>query len=284
MEFWLWLRRLAVVMVLSGFPLASVLSREPYVVGAAPVVVADPEISRVYFDELAGTPRYYIVRSPVPFTLKLQIAVPAHTNPYGRYGVQVFWGSLAQKPYAALPNTGIWQRSYDPLTGNSFVNGPRLTEPLPAGSYLVEVTGNGDRGKYALVVGDPGRGTVWGTVRAMVAMPPLRRSYFGISPASFAFTLLGCLYLIVSVGAGVVIAAAARAVGRGRNRTHRYECNIGVDGRMIRLGLGIVCLVLGLADWNALLFASAGFVLYESASGWCAVVAVLPRKSVRPKR
>lgn len=61
-------------------------------------------------------------------------------------------------------------------------------------------------------------------------------------------------------------------------------CNIDYRGRALRLGLGTLLVILGVAaaaDGRllsaGLLLAGGGFSLFEGIQGWCAVKAVLPK-------
>lgn len=55
--------------------------------------------------------------------------------------------------------------------------------------------------------------------------------------------------------------------------------NVGTTGRVLRAGLCAISLTVGLVASQPLLIAVAGFTLYETLSGWCALNAVTGRNS-----
>ena len=49
------------------------------------IQVKETEISQVFYDELGGNARNYLISSDVDFNLYINLLVPAYANPNGKY-------------------------------------------------------------------------------------------------------------------------------------------------------------------------------------------------------
>ncbi len=158
------------------------------------IVIADPEISRAFYDELFGQPRSYTIRSPKAFILYLNLLVPS-SNPAGRYSARIY------KDHALIGvldgNRSSWKAYYEKFAGDNYFKGPEYKARVRAGSYRVIVFGDHNRGKYVLAVGEREAWPLGEVVRTLLLLPRLKRGFFGTSPWQALFSPVGTLYWII---------------------------------------------------------------------------------------
>lgn len=255
------------------------------VVKSGPVPIRDPEISKAFYDELDGTPRIYQVESAAPFVLYLNIVVPQRSNPNGRYTAEVVWSGDKRELVATLPaGTKPWKEFHEPFAGDRYLRGPELRQEMPPGRYEIIVSGNGNRGKYALAVGE---GEVWPlkeTLHALRVIPGLKKDFFNASPATFALSIFGGIYLSALIILGVCAGALYRKIMQScaRPGAGRGSKNIDKSGRLLRCAAGIGLLVWALTtSWNPFLIIISGFTFFEALAGWCGLYAALGRTTCR---
>lgn len=256
------------------------------VVKSGPVPILKPEISQAFYDELDGMPRIYQVDSAAPFVLYLNIVVPQRSNPNGRYTAEVVRSGDKRELVVTLSaGTAPWKEFYEPFAGDRYLRGPELRREMPAGRYEIIVSGNGNRGKYVLAVG---KGEAWPlkeTLHALRVIPGLKKDFFNVSPATFALSIFGGIYLsaliILGVCAGVLYRKTMQSCARsGAGRGNK---NIDKSGRLLRCAAGIGLLVWALTThWNPFLIMISGFTFFEAFAGWCGLYAALGRTACRP--
>jgi hypothetical protein len=174
-------------------------AHQPEIVGQAKQVrVSDPEISKAYYGRLPGTPVDFTIESPTAFTLYAQLTVPDIPRVHRDHRLTVV-GPTGRLAVLTTPPSR-WRKFYEPFGGDHYLVGPELRRQVAAGRYTVEVSRPGNRGTYVLAVGEEER---WGPaegVSALVALPAVKRDYFGES--------LARAWLARTVPAIVILAAA----------------------------------------------------------------------------
>lgn len=201
-----------------GMAWSTAQAHQPRIVRGGPVTVEKPDISKAYYDELPGTPRTYLITSRIPFQLYLNVLVPARVNPEGRYSAAVYrTGGGARTRIAELAaGQGAWRAFFEPFAHDDYYKGPELREELAPGAYEIEVTGDGNRGKYVLAVGEKESFPPAEIARAVRTVPALKRSFFQSSPAWFAVSLFGGPYLFIMLITGA-LAGSLFYVSGGKN-------------------------------------------------------------------
>jgi hypothetical protein len=155
---------------------------------------------------------------------------------------------------------------------------------MPPGRYEIIVSGNGNRGKYALAVGEREAWPLKETLHALRVIPGLKKNFFNVSPAMFALSIFGGIYLLVLLLSGVLIGFLYRKVMRlfSRPVSGRGSKNIGGSGRVLRFVIAIVLLTWAVTTaWNPFLIIVSGFTFFEALAGWCGLYAALGKKSCR---
>ena len=114
---------------------SSSFAHQPVIVGKEAEVISDPEISRAFYDVLAGAPRSYFIVADRPFSLYFNLLVPKNTNPRGRYSARVY--QLADGRHMLVADvksaSGKWHEFYEPFGGDTYLNGPEFRRQVPAG-------------------------------------------------------------------------------------------------------------------------------------------------------
>ena len=256
------------------------------VTGLAPVTVTEPEISKAYYDELTGQPRVYHIVSNTSFVLFVQITVPKSSNPEGRYEADIYRlaGNSRTEEAKLLPNYYLWSEMYEPFGGDVYYEGPIFKQRVEAGTYDVEISGNGNKGKYALAIGDTESFTLGEALSAAMLIPTLKSDFFNESPFTFVASIFGSIYLALFLLLGLLLGFVYRYLLK-RYKVHQhgtsaFRKNIGLGDRVTRVGAGIFFLGWALlTTWNPLLIIIAGFCFYEALAGWCALYAALGKNT-----
>jgi len=187
---------------------AAALAHQPVVVGQEPITIADPDISRAFYDELAGQPRSYFINADKGFALYLNLLVPLQTNSEGRYSARIYRLTGEKKALLAdlKADSAVWQEYYEPFGGDHYLKGPEYKQSVPAGRYEIEVYSADNEGKYVLAVGEKEHFGLKEIVNVYKVLPGLKVNFFGGEFYSFLVTPFGLALLFV-VGVVVLILA-----------------------------------------------------------------------------
>ncbi len=198
----------ALLLTLSLAPLfgGAALAHQPnFVSRATRVAVLDPEISKAYYGELPGEPAVYEIRSDRAFTLYVNILAPDIPGARTDFDVEIFKdGAL----FAVVDSTFlVWPRFYEPYGGDHYFQGPAWRDTVGSGLYEVRVSNPVNRGKYVLAVGDIEEFPPAKALHALVAIPTIKKGFFGKSPWTALDSRVGTFFL-----AGLAALAAAVAI------------------------------------------------------------------------
>ncbi len=263
-----------------------VFAHQPRMVDRNPVAVEAPEVSKGYYDELPGSPRRYLIESREEFTLYLNLLVPASGEQPGRFSASVYdinASSALGTLVATLDGShGQWERFYEPFAGDTYLKGPEFEKAVPAGNYLVEVTGNENKGKYVLAIGKKEEWPFTEIVNALQLIPVLKRHFFNVSPVTFAASIFGGAYLAAMLVIGFGFGFLYRHIHLTAFESNLTR-NIGALDRFVRLLLACGLLGAGLFTWSPFVLFFSGFLFFEAFAGWCALYALIG-KSTCPGR
>ncbi len=206
------------------YALALTLSLAPFLGGGAAlahqpnfvnrvtkVTVYDPTVSKAYYGDLPGEPAVYEIRADSFFTLYVNILAPDIPGARTDFVVEVFKdGAL----FDVLDSTQVdWPPFYEPYGGDNYFKGPALREEAGPGFYEVRVSNPDNRGKYVLAIGELEEFPPDKALHALIAIPTIKKWFFGKSPWSALDSRVGTFFL---VGLAGVVAAIAAAVAIAR--------------------------------------------------------------------
>ena len=247
-------------------------------------MVNDPEISKAYYDELAGSARTYKISSNTEFNLYMNILVPKNTNPAARYSATVYMiGKTARSTIDKLDaNSAPWNEFYEEYGNDFYYQGSEYRRKLPPGDYEIVVDGDKLVGKYVLAIGEIEAFSPREGMNALYTIPKLKKSFFGESPATFLFSKFGAIEFVTIVTLGFLFGFIYRMIHKKLSKAStaaKEGKNIGKSDRILRAFLTILCLVAGLYSWSIILFFFAGFCFFETVFSWCGLYALLGKNT-----
>lgn len=146
------------------------------------VVINHPEISQAFYGELKGWPAFYMVDLKQAQDLYFQILVPDLPNIGKDKIINIKYmaelGEKAVKFAELAPAEEDWKKYYEEYAGDNYWQGPELKEPADPGYYLIEVSSPDNQGKYVLVAGQEEKFPAMETIKAMYAIPKLKKDFF----------------------------------------------------------------------------------------------------------
>ena len=176
---------------------------------SADIEIKNPEISQVFYDQLGGSPRNYLISSEADFNLYINLLVPAYSNLSGRYSAKVF--AEDQEIAFIDGQTGfLWQEFYEPFSRDYYLKGPEFEKTLSAGNYKITVFGYENRGKYVLAVGKEEKFPLIEVLNIYWAWPLLKMEFFKTSVLEFFLTPFGLV--IVGLAVFLLLIAACGAL------------------------------------------------------------------------
>jgi hypothetical protein len=258
------------------------LAHQPRIVNSSPTVVENPEVSKAYYDILAGQPHAYIITSATPFALYVNVLVPDIT------GQQKDISAIVTKngsttPIATLNGiTYEWKKFYEPFGGDSYWMGPEYKAQAQAGTYTITVSSTKNNSAYSLAIGQTEVFDFNETMSAVHNIPIIKQSIFKESPATFIFSVFGAVYLAILFILAFISGFLYRLVLKFliKNPTYAAKANMGTQDRLIRLAIGIVLLFWGITtSWNPFLLFFACFAFFEAMFSWCVLNAAIGKNT-----
>ncbi len=210
-------------------PLTASAHQPRIVSGRGPVVVAEPEVSRVYYGKLNGAEQWFRISSSRTFELYLGILSPKVAGAVTDTRVLLFKDTVRNGEDKVTPAGLIkelnwpyteWHDYYENFGGDWYLRGPEFRKILPAGDYAAVVTRKGEpgEGRYALAIGGQEKFPPPEIIKALILLPKLKASFFDKSPWTAYFNLAG-LYLaaliLILAGSGYLV---SYIINKIRNR------------------------------------------------------------------
>jgi hypothetical protein len=156
-------------------------AHQPNLVGPRThVTVQDPEVSKAYYGELAGTPAVYEIRCDSSFILYVNLLVPDIAGVTTDFSADIYAdGEILTR----LDGSRFqWTTFYEPYGNDTYLKGPEYRSKVGAGVYRICVSNRTNRGKYVLATGEREEFPAKVILRTLVTMPRLKRDFFGKSP------------------------------------------------------------------------------------------------------
>jgi hypothetical protein len=166
-----------------------------------PIPIKNPELMQAFYGNLNGKPDFYQVTSDVPFELCLGITVPASKGLGGSLPSVIVTDTSGNNVLTLNGTTGTWK----PFIGefkDSYLDGPEITQNLPAGTYNIIVVNKNNAGKYLLLVGNKEVLNADDYLQDMVNAPILKEQFFG-KPVTLLF--LEIMGFLLAFGTLVVV-------------------------------------------------------------------------------
>jgi len=206
-----------ILFVLALLIVPTALAHQPRVVeGSGITQVKNPEISQAFYGELDGSPAVFEIESDAPFKLYAGITVPAIEGAEKDKSVDI--EALDQKGdwkrIVFLNASSGWTPFYEEFAGDDYFQGPQARASLSAGVYRITVSSPGNRGKYALAIGEEEVFGVGDTINALILLPRLKSWFFNKSPIDAFFTKIYLFALMPVIVIIIVLAMLVWALKR----------------------------------------------------------------------
>ena len=190
------------------------LAHLPRLVQESRVVdVKDPEISQAFYARLAGKPAVYEIRSPGDFLLYVNLLVPDQPDVSTYISARIARVEVGGSETLILLLDGqdyTWTPFFEPFAGDRYLMGPEFEQRVPAGHYRIEVFSPQNEGRYVFSVGKREAFTPAETLHTIKILPALKRDFFGKSPLTAYFNLVGLFMLIFGALLAVPLYLLAR--------------------------------------------------------------------------
>jgi hypothetical protein len=250
---------------------ATAVAHQPKISEQNEVTVNDPEISKSYYSELDNGPDNYTLYSNQKFNLYVNLLVPDIAGQSTDISAKILKDG---SPIGELNGQDFdWQSFYEPFGADSYLMGPEFDKQVEPGNYRIEVSSNQQNIKYSLAVGKIESFGLVDSWQAISTIPQLKRDFFGKSPASFIFSPLAIVYILVMFLLSFAFGLAYRKIIRkvAKTKVKKVKRNIGQKDRLLRISISVLAFVLAITtSWSPILLFVSGFALFEAISGWCA--------------
>ena len=178
------------------------------------IQVKETEISQVFYDELGGNARNYLISSDVDFNLYINLLVPAYSNSNGKYSAKVFLikDDLDEEVTFIDGQTNfLWKEFYESFSRDYYFKGPEFEKTLSAGDYKITVFSYENKGKYVLAIGKDEKFPLVEILNIYWVMPLLKMEFFKTSVLEFFLTPFGLVivglvsFLLLIIACGLFI-------------------------------------------------------------------------------
>ena len=157
-----------ILLILFVFINFNALAHQPKLINYSPLInnphlVIDPEISKAYYSKLLGDPHYYQIDSSKEFLFYTSILSPKVSDTYIGLSIDVL-DENNRLIYQADGSDFNWTAWYEPYARDWYWKGPEIgtdtgkefktSFPIDAGTYLIKVYSNDNKGHYSLAVGE----------------------------------------------------------------------------------------------------------------------------------
>lgn len=119
--------------------------------------VTEPTVSHAYYGELSGEPHEYAFTQKEPFLLYVNILQPdpePETLPEPRnFSVRIRHYRDGQKKQTLGMEATGWSQYYEKHGGDHYLRASPLERNATAGTYVITVSNENNRGKYTLAIG-----------------------------------------------------------------------------------------------------------------------------------
>jgi hypothetical protein len=278
--------RTALLLALVGATFAApqtALAHQPRLAGDATTTVEHPEISKAYYGKLTGDPHSFFIYASSSFPLYVNVLVPDVPGQKSDVSAAVIKNNNTINPLVVLDgNKGPWKPFYEPFGADSYLMGPEYRADAGPGVYQIIVWSSNNDSTYSLAIGEAESFDLNETINAIQLIPRIKQEFFHESPATFAQSIFGGIYIALLLGVGFLIGyilrrmlgSAPAALRKGTSSTS----NITRLGRLLRTLAGCALLAWAITtSWNPILLLLAGFAFHAAFFGWCLVYRLFGR-------
>lgn len=146
---------------------------------ANPYLVTDPEVSRVFYGELDGQPAYFKITSDRQFNLSFNLLIP-DVGGSEKYGLKIYVSDDSRRQlFLFEPSPFEWKPYYEEFGNDWYLDGPKASRVVPAGTYWIRVFSDNNQGKYALAIGGDEQFPPQEAIGALLLMPIIKEKFFG---------------------------------------------------------------------------------------------------------
>lgn len=256
----------------------AVFAHQPRIVESRQTTVTNPEISKAFYGQLAGTSDTYTIDAKEPFDLYVNILVPDIADQKKDVSVII---SKDAVQIASLDGMNFeWRKFYEPFGADMYWMGPEYRERAGAGVYEIQVFSGENDSKYSLAVGETEAFGGRDGLNALTTIPKLKRSFFNESPIGFIASPFGWgLILVMYLLAGFIYLILFRITGRQKGR--KCFSGMGKNERIIYTTAGLVLLPWAMfTSWSPLVILLSAFALLHSAFGRFSPYAAIMKRNV----
>lgn len=255
-------------------------AHQPRVVLGRETLVTEPEISKAYYGHLTGEPDVFIIDSPTPFDLYVNVLVPAIAGQKKDVSAAIL---KEGKQAAVLDGMNFtWKKFYEEFGADTYWLGPEFETRAEPGRYEIRVWSSNNDSKYSLAVGKVEAFDAKEGLNALTLIPKLKSEFFDESPLSFikspfGYGLIIFMYLLAFI-LGLLYRAVLKRFTKDSVRTSHH--NIGRSDRVIRLLIGVALLLWAITtSWSSLLLFLSGFAFFEAIFSWCGFNAAIGKNT-----
>lgn len=255
-------------------------AHQPRIVENEKTEIRNPEISQAFYGELQGGPKTFVIESDKDFDLYLQLLVPKTTNPDARYSAVAFESTdQGRIPVASISGEGQeWREYHEEFANDGYLQSQGTEYQARSGKYEVDVFGNGDSGKFVLVIGKAESFPASEIWNALVVVPQLKKEFFQTTPLTLVWTKFGAIGFAAAVTLNILGWLLFQYVAKRIIKRDPKERNMGNGERLVRVMAGFTMLALSIHLWNGPFFLLSGAVIATGVSGWCLFYVFMKRR------
>lgn len=174
-------------------------AHQPVYVGTQTTIqIPDPVVSRAYYGALSGSPAVYSVTLPTDTEFYVNILSPDIPGAQKNFVVRMAHSTGNEVLVLSAPENE-WVVWHEEFAGDSYWKGPEFKDRLPAGTYTLTVTNDGNVGAYVLAPGEAEVFTFGGTPNTVAQIYLVKTEFFGKSWVSIFEGIIGTALLSVLV-------------------------------------------------------------------------------------
>jgi hypothetical protein len=256
-------------LIFVSWPLA-VLAHQPRIVESEKINVTKPEISKAYYGNLSGKTHTYIISASSAIDLYVNILLPFNEGPGKNVLVKIFKDD--QFLVSLKPSKEDWKEFFEPFGQSMYWQGPEVKIRADAGKYKIFVQSREKNIRYVLAIGETESFEGIESLKAILVIPKLKRSFFKESPVSFILSPLGWGYIlllkILALLLGWVISKVLKVSGIKiqKNYFKRFARHIMFLGMIFWIGLLFWAVI---TSWHPILILMSGIALFMALVSWC---------------
>jgi hypothetical protein len=251
-----------------------VWAHQPRITESRLTEVPSPEISKAYYGKLTGEPDVYVIKAVQDFDLYVNVLVPDIAGQKKDVSAVVVKNGNIAQPLAVLDGINFpWKKFYEPFGADTYWMGPEYQARVEAGTYEIRVWSSNNDSKYSLAIGEIEAFDGKEGLNALTIIPELKKNFFDKSPIGFIRSPFGWGLIVAMYVLALMVGLLYRYLVRkfARSENGKVSKNINKRGRVIRLVLGLILLLLAMATtWNPLVIFISGLCIFESIFSWCA--------------